>query len=156
MHRLGIIRKWRPVAVWLTLTCLAAACGGGNDGGTGPGGGGGGGDLAGDYLLVAADDNAVPAVVNSPVCGQSQVLSGGMTLYTDGTWQLQFNWQDDNGVPDFVADHGRYKETNNGLQFTSDAWGDQFDGQLDGGLIWVHYDFCNDNQGPDLYLGFGG
>lgn len=153
MRWLGILRQWRPKAAWCALVCLAAACGG-NDGGTGPGGGGGGGDLAGDYLLVGADDNAVPAVVNSAVCGQSQVLSGGMTLYTDGTWQMQFNWQDDDGSPRFTSDHGRYDQANNGLLFSSEAWGDQFEGEVDGGLMWVYYDFCNDNQGADLSLAF--
>ncbi|MGH7514095.1 MAG: hypothetical protein ACREOQ_14365 [Gemmatimonadales bacterium] len=151
MHRLGMFRRWRPVAACVSLTLLAAACGGGHDGGTGPNGGNG--QVAGDYRLAGAGGNAVPAVINSPVCGASEIDNGGLTLSADGTYQMQFNWRDETG-PQFAGDHGSYKLTANGLQFTSEAWGDQFQGGVDGGTVWLTWDFCNDNQGPELDLTF--
>jgi len=42
----------------------------------------------------------------------------------------------------------------NQLQFTSEAWGDQFEGQVGGGLLQLTWDFCSDNQGPELQLTF--
>ena len=146
----------RLVAACASLVCLAAACGGGKDGPAGPGGdgnGGGNGAVAGDYLLVGAAGNAVPTIVNSPVCGQNEIENGGLTLDQDGTYQLQFNWQDENGAS-YSADHGRYQVQGARLEFTSEAWGDQFEGQVAGGLIQLTWDFCNDNQGPELELTF--
>lgn len=151
MQRLGISRRWRPVAACVSLAFLAAACGGGHDGGTGPNGGNG--QVAGDYLLVGAGGNAVPTVINSPVCGPSEIDNGGLTLSADGTYQMQFNWRDENGAQ-FAGDHGRYHVGGNGLQFTSEAWGDQFEGGTDGGTVWLTWDFCADNQGPELDLAF--
>jgi hypothetical protein len=135
------------------LACLAAACGGGKDGPTGPGGGGGNGAVAGDYVLVGAGGNAVPTVVNSPVCGPNEISDGGLTLGADGSYEMQFNWRDENGA-DYAADHGRYRVQGNQLQFTSEAWGDEFQGRVAGGLIDLTWDFCSDNQGPELELTF--
>lgn len=142
------------MAACMSLACLAAACGGGKDGGNGPTGPGGGGNaIAGDYLLVGAEGNAVPVVINSPICGPSEIDNGGLTLGADGTYQLQFNWRNENG-PQFVGDHGRYRVAGTGLQFQSEAWGDQFEGGVDGGTVWLTFDFCSDNQGPELDLAF--
>ena len=152
MHRLGMLGNSRLMAACVSLVCLAAACGGGKDGGaTGPGNGGND-QVAGDYLLVGAG-NAVPTVVNSPVCGQNEIQNGGLTLGEDGSYQMQFNWQDENG-PNYSSDHGRYRLQGNRLQFSSDAWGDQFEGQVGGGLLELTWDFCSDNQGPELQLTF--
>ena len=153
MRWLGIPRRWRPMATAWSLVFLAAACGGGKDGGTGPNGPGGG-ELAGDYLLVGANDAAVPATVESNGCSPIQILSGGMTLGADGRWQMQFNWQNTNGEPKFTGDHGRYRLADVQLAFTSEAWGDQFEGEVDGGVVWLYYDFCGDTPGEDLDLAF--
>jgi hypothetical protein len=153
MSWLEIGRKWRPVMGWWSLVCLAAACGGGNDGGTGPGGGGGG-QLAGDYLLVGANDDAVPTMVESNGCSPVQVVNGGMTMSANGNWQMQFNWQDGDGDPKFTGDHGHYRQADDRIEFTSEAWGDQFEGEVDGGLVWLYYDFCEDTPGEDLDLAF--
>ena len=152
MRWLGVPRYRRPMAAWWSLVCLVAACGGGKDGNTGPSGGGG--QLAGDYLLVGANNDAVPAVVESNGCSPVQILNGGMTMGADGSWQMQFNWQDGNGAQKFTGDHGHYRLTNTQLQFTSDAWGDQFEGEVDGGTVWLYYDFCADTPGEDLDLAF--
>lgn len=157
MQWFGMPRRSRLVAAWVSLACLAAACGGGKDGGPiGPGGGGGGGgngEVAGDYLLVGAGGNAVPTVVDSPVCGPNEIQSGGLTLDADGTYQLQFNYQDEGGA-DYAADHGRYRLQGTRLHFTSEAWGDEFDGQAAGALVELTWDFCSDNMGPELQLTF--
>lgn len=152
MHRFGMLGRSRLMAACVSLACLAAACGGGKSAPTGPGGGGND-EVAGDYLLVGAGGNAVPTIVNNPVCGQNEIDNGGLTLGQDGTYQLQFNWKDDNGAS-YSADHGRYRLQGNHLQFTSEAWGDQFEGQVAGGLLQLTWDFCNDNQGPELELTF--
>ena len=152
MHRFGMLGRSRLTAACVSLVCLAAACGGGKGGPTGPGGGGNG-EVAGDYLLVGAGGDAVPAVVNSPVCGQNEIDNGGLTLGADGSYQMRFNWQDENG-PNNAADHGRYRLQVNQLQFTSEAWDDEFEGQVAGGLLDLTWDFCFDNQGPELELTF--
>ena len=148
---LGIARKWRPVLAWWSLIGLVAACGGGSDGGTGPGGGG---SLAGDYLLVGANDEAVPAVVTSDACAQVEILNGGITLNADGRWQMQFNWQDANGETKFTGDHGRFQRQGDEVLFSSEAWGDQFEGEMDEGLLWIAYDFCSIDAAGDLELAF--
>ena len=150
MHRFGRLGSSRLMAACVSLACLAAACGGGKDGGvTGPGGGA----IAGDYLLVGAGGNAVPTVVNSPVCGANEIDNGGLTLGADGSYEMQFNWQDENGA-NYSADHGRYRVQGNQIQFSSEAWGDQFQGRVAGGLVDLTWDFCADNQGPELELTF--
>jgi len=105
---LGIARKWRPVMAWWSLVGLAAACGGGKDGGT-TGPGGDVAQVAGDYQLVGANDEGVPTVVTWNGCSPVQVLNGGITLGADGRWQMQFNWQEQDGQAQFTGDHGRYR-----------------------------------------------
>ncbi|HEY8258313.1 MAG TPA: hypothetical protein VIG08_11725 [Gemmatimonadales bacterium] len=149
MRWLGTTRQWQ----WIlpSLVVLAAACGG-SDGGTGPGGGGND-NLAGTYQLVGANDEPVPAVITSPICSPTQITNGTLTLGADGRWEMQFNWQGENGQ-DWSGDHGSYQARNGDLLFTSEAWGDQFEGEVDGGLVWLTWDFCNDNLGADLDLAF--
>jgi len=62
-------------------------------------------------------------------------------------------WRDQNGA-NYSSDHGRYRLQGNRLQFTSRRGGDQFEGQVGGGLLELTWDFCNDNQGPELQLTF--
>ena len=111
----------RPWAAWLPLVCLTAAGGGGKRGPRGRGGGGG--DAAGDYLLVGANDDALPAVVTSNGCSAIQVVNGGLTLSADGQFQMQFNWQDVNGEAQFSGDHGRYRQEGDGLVFGNEGSG---------------------------------
>jgi hypothetical protein len=150
MHRSGMLGGSRLMAAWVSLGCLVAACGGGKDA-TGPGSGNGA--LAGDYLLVGAGGNAVPAVVNLEVCGANEIDSGGLTLDPSGSYEMRFNWQDENGA-NYSADHGRYRVQGARIEFSSEAWGDEFEGQAAGGLLELTWDFCNDDQGPDLRLTF--
>ena len=152
--RLGVFRNWRPVAAW-SMVCLMAACGGGHDGGTGPGGGGGGGnDLAGDYSLISANDGALPATYTSNICDPALFTGGSLTLHSNGSFEMSVSYTNDDGGNDGFQDHGSYRRNGDQLQFESEAWGDEFEGELDGGLVWTYYDFCNDNQGADLDLAF--
>ena len=149
MRWFSIPPRWRPVAAWWALVVLAAACGGGKDGGaTGPGGGGG--DVVGDYMLVGADNNGLPAVVESEGCSAIQVLNGDISLNTDGTFSMQLNWNDTDGQTRFTGDHGHYRQTNNGLQFSSETWGDQFQGEAEGDQVSVQWDFCGDTPGAEM------
>ena len=148
MRWIGIPRRWRRLAAG-SLVALAAACGGGDgDGGTGPGAGG---DLAGSYQLVGANDAPVPTVVTSNVCSPAQIQGGSMRLGTDGRFELRFDWQDESGQQ-YTGDHGRYQQAGDELHFVSEAWDDEFEGEVDDGLVWIYYDFCADNQGEDLDL----
>src|SRR5262249_37223736 len=135
----------------LSLTCLAAACGGGGDGGTGPNGGGQ--QVVGTYQLVGANETAVPTVVMSPVCTPTQITNGVLNLEADGTFQMKFNYVKEDGA-DYAGNHGRYKVTDDGLVFSSEDWGDQFEGGIDDGVLWIQWDFCSDNMGAELELDF--
>ena len=147
-------RKGRLIATATLLSmALIAACGG--DSGTGPNGGGGGGAIAGDYYLVKANDEDLPATFTSDVCPPAQFTGGGIRLGADGSYQMAIAYVNNEGAQDGFQDHGHYRRQGDQLQFTSEAWGDSFQGELDGGLVWADYDFCNDNQGADLWLGFG-
>lgn len=147
-------RKGRLIATATLLSmALVAACGG--DSGTGPNGGGGGSAIAGDYYLVKANDEDLPATFTSDVCPPAQFTGGGIRLGADGTFQMAISFVNNEGAQDGFQDHGRYRRQGDQLQFTSESWGDSFEGELDGGLVWADYDFCNDNQGADLWLGFG-
>jgi hypothetical protein len=80
--------------------------------------------------------------------------SGGLRLSPNGTFQISVTYVNDQNAPDGFQDHGRYTQHGDELRFESEAWGDTFEGEADGGLVWTYYDFCNDNQGADLDLAF--
>jgi hypothetical protein len=154
---LGIIRRWRPVLAWWVLVCLAAvlaaACGGGKDG-TGPSVNGGG-RYAGDYRLAGANDEAVPTVVTSDACAPARIVNGGLTVNRNGQWEMQFNWEDNTGAPIFLGDRGHWEEEIDGwVRFSSEQWGDSFEGELDEELMWIDYDFCSNDPPGDLELAF--
>ena len=148
--RIDVFRKWRPIAAAWSVMCLMAACGGGGDGGTGPGGG----DLAGDYRLISANDGALPATFTAQNCDPAQFTGGSLTLNTDGTFEMDVSYIDDEGNATGFPDHGHYQRHGDQLMFSSEEWGDQFEGEVDGGLVWTYYDFCEHAPGPDLDLAF--
>jgi len=61
------------------------------------------------------------------------------------------------GVVRRVFRGGLRRQRQNGaeVQFTSEAWGDQFQAEFNGAVMITHYDFCSDNQGAELELDFG-
>ena len=147
---LDIIRKWRHVAAALSVMCLSAACGG-DGGGTGPGGGS---DLAGDYQLIGANNETLPAVVTSNVCPPALFTGGILTLNDNGTFEMSVNYTNAQNAPDGFQDHGRYRQRGNQLTFTSDAWGDEFTAEFNGAVMITQYDFCAANDGTELELDF--
>lgn len=157
---LDIIGKWRRIAAAWFVMCLVAACGGGGgSGGTGPGGnggggGGGGGGLDGDYQLIGANNETLPTTVTSNVCAPALFTNGSLTLNANGTFDMAVSYTNDHGAPDGFQDHGRYRQNGADVQFTSEAWGDQFQAEFNGAVMITHYDFCSDNQGAELELDF--
>ena len=150
---LDIIRKWRHVAAALSVMCLSAACGGGdNGGGTGPGGGGG--DLAGDYQLVGANNETLRVAVTSNVCPPALFTNGSMTLNDDGTFEMSVSYMNAQNAPDGFQDHGRFQRHGTQVEFTSEAWGDQFEAEFNGAVLITQYDFCAANDGAELELDF--
>src|SRR6478609_2571629 len=118
-------RKGRLIATATLLSmALIAACGG--SGGTGPNGGGGGGAIAGDYYLVKANDEDLPATFTSDVCPPAQFTGGGIRLGADGTYQMAIAYVNNEGAQDGFQDHGHYRRQGDQLQFTSESWGDSF------------------------------
>lgn len=151
---LDIIGKWRRIAAAWSVMCLVAACGGGS-GGTGPGGGGGGGGgLEGDYQLVGANNESLPTTVTSNICAPARFTNGSLTLNANGTFEMAVSYTNDHNAPDGFQDHGRYRRNGAEVQFTSEAWGDQFQADFNGAVMITHYDFCSDNQGAELELDF--
>jgi hypothetical protein len=142
--------RWLGLSWSVSLVCLAAACGG--DGATGPGGGGGGG-VAGTYELVGANGSGLPALVRSQACGDSQMLDGNLRLTADGRFEMRFDRLEETG-PDWTGDNGTYQQADDELRFSSEAWGDQFEGEIDDGVLILYYDLCNDGLGAELELAF--
>jgi len=151
---LDIIGKWRRSAAAWCVVCLVAACGGGGTGPNGGGGGGSGGGLDGDYQLIGANNQAVPTTVTSNTCGPARFTGGWLTLNADGTFEMDVSYTNDQGAPDGFQDHGRYHQNGAHVQFTSEAWGDEFEAEFNGAVMITQYDFCSDNQGAELELDF--
>ena len=151
---LDIIGKGRRIAAAWSILCLVAACGGGS-GATGPGGGaGGGGEVEGDFQLIGANNQTWPTTVTSNICGPARFTNGSLTLYTNGTFEMDVSYTNDQGAGDSFQDHGRYQQNGTQFVFTSEAWGDQFQADFNGAVMITHYDFCSDNQGAELELDF--
>ncbi|MGH7514929.1 MAG: hypothetical protein ACREOQ_18645, partial [Gemmatimonadales bacterium] len=117
-------------------------------------GGGGGGGLDGDYQLVGANNETLPTTVTSNICAPARFTSGSLTLNANGTFEMEVSYTNDQGAPDGFQDHGRYQANGADVQFTSEAWGDQFQAEFNGAVMITQYDFCADNQGAELELDF--
>ncbi len=148
MSWLELIRTWRRYPVVAALV-LAVACGGG-DGGTGPGGGGA---LAGTYELVGINEDGLPEEEQVENCMPAVFTNGSMTLDEDGNFQLSVDYENMEG-PDGFQDHGGFqRDGGTDLSFDSEAWGDHFEGEVEGDLVVLYYDFCT-NGGADIDLVF--
>jgi hypothetical protein len=147
MRRLELEHAWRPAAV--LLVAALAACGGG--GGTGPNGDFG--QIAGDYNLVMVDSVAAPVTILFDHCDQVRFRTGGMRLGEDGTWEIVLRLDDANGNQLDMEDHGQFARAGNRLSFKSDAFGDQFKGELDATLVHLYYDWCGEGH-ADVDLTF--
>lgn len=110
--------------------------------------------LAGTYQLVGADGGRVPALVTSDICSPTHILQGNLRLGADGWYEMRFDWQNVGGAPDWTGDRGRYQHAGGDLLFSSEAWGDQFEGEIDDGVVYLYFDFCGDGRAGDLELAF--
>lgn len=132
-------RMWRTLPVAGLL--LAGACGGG-DAGTGPGGGA----LSGTYQLMGINEDGLPEVAQMEDCSPARFTSGSMVLDEDGNFELSIVYDDEGGQAGF-EDHGQFQRQGDaGLSFDSEAWGDRFDGEIDGDLVVLYYDFCTNGE----------
>jgi hypothetical protein len=142
MHWYQFRRDLRTLAYALTLS-LAAACGGGHDPlRPGGGGGDGGGDqgIAGDYQLVNYGGRvSLPIELHIESCPAVTFTGGALTIYDDDTWDLTLDYTDANGA-DYLEDEGSLTQTGTALSFTSDDYGDSFQGSVDGRVVKFDYD----------------
>ena len=142
MRWLELQRMWRtlPVAAGMLL---AAACGGGDgNGGNGPGGDA----LAGTYQLVGINEDGLPEEEQMENCGPARFTSGSMVLGEEGNFEFSIAYDDENGQDGF-QDHGEFqRHGDTDLSFDSEAWGDHFEGEIEGDLVVLYHDFCTNGQ----------
>jgi hypothetical protein len=128
--------------MWLRIPIVAgllvtAACGGDGDGGTGPGGG----SLAGTYELVGINEDGLPEDEQIEGCTWSTFTGGSIVLNEGGTWQFTIAFDDETGEH-LLQDNGQYRRDGLDLEFASAQFGDEFEGEIEGDLVVLYYDFC--------------
>jgi hypothetical protein len=136
--------SWLFGALALCSTLVLAGCGG-SDGNTGPGGG-----VGGQYELVGINEDALPESEVIENCSETVFYSGSLSLDGD-RFEMQLELDDDE--QDWLGDHGTFTRNGNDLHFRSEAWGDQFEGELEGSLVVLYYDYCS-NGVADVDLVF--
>ena len=133
--------RWMPRATLLGLTLLAGACGGGDHNPTGPGGG-----LSGTYTLVGINEDGLPE--DEPYnFGTASFTGGSLRLSQDGQWEMTIFYdhlEQDQSLQ--LEDYGQYGRQGDDLSFSSEAFGDRIDGGVDGGDVYLVYDFDGDGQ----------
>jgi hypothetical protein len=134
------VMKWIYLSLALGLPIFSGACGGG-DGGTSPGGG-----PSGSYALVGVNEDGLPE--DEPMnWGTASFRGGSLQLFADGTWEMAIQYVDvEENYSDTVQDYGDYDRDGEDLWFVSEAYGDEFEGTLDGDEVWVTYDFDGDGE----------
>jgi len=155
MHWYRIRRDLRTLACALTLS-LAAGCGGGHDpvgpggGGGNDGGGNGGGhqSIVGDYQLANYCGRvSLPIELQIETCPAVTFTGGELTIYDDDTWDLTLDYTSPGGA-DYLEDEGSLTQTGTALSFTSDDYGDSFQGSVtaDNRVVKFDYDWCPNGQ----------
>jgi hypothetical protein len=137
--------SWLFGAMALASALVLTGCGG-SDGGTGPGGG-----LGGQYELVGINEDGLPESEVIEGCDETVFYSGNLRMDGDN-WEMRVDWEDANGES-WTGDHGSFERDGNTLYFRSEAWGDGFEGELEGSLVVLYYDFCT-NGVADVDLVF--
>ncbi|MEZ0333934.1 MAG: hypothetical protein ACAI18_07990 [Gemmatimonadales bacterium] len=122
-------------ALALCSTLVLTGCGG-SDGGTGPGGGG----IGGQYELVGINEDALPESEVIENCSETVFYSGSLSLDND-SFEMRVE-KDDLDGEDWFGDHGTFERDGNDLHFRSEAWGDEFEGEVEGSLVVLYYDYC--------------
>ena len=75
----------------------------------------------------------------------SAVFYSGNLRMDGDSWEMRVEWEDANGES-WTGDHGRFERDGNTLYFQSEAWGDGFEGELEGSLVVLYYDFCTNGE----------
>ena len=139
--------SWLFAAMALCSTVVLTGCGG-SDGNTGPGGGGG---IGGQYDLVGINEDGLPESEVLEECSETVFYSGSLSM--DGNhWEMRVDWEDDDGE-NWTGDNGSFERDGNDLYFRSEAWGGGFEGEVEGSLVVLYYDFCS-NGVADVDLVF--
>jgi hypothetical protein len=134
-----MLTRARTLATLGLTLVLAGACGGGD--GTGPGGGD---NLEAAYSLQRVNHVDVPAEAEMN-WGTAGFRSGSLQLAGDGTWQMEIRYDNiDSGERLTLDDNGDYHRDGGTLHLSSDHFGDEFDGAVDGDKITIKYDFDGD------------
>jgi hypothetical protein len=137
--------SWLFAAIALCSTLVLTGCGG-SDGGTGPGAG-----LGGQYELVGINEDGLPESEVIEDCDETLFHAGTLSM-NGGNWEMRVDWEDGNGES-WTGDHGSFERDGNTLYFQSQAWGDDFEGEVEGSLVVLYYDFCT-NGVADVDLVF--
>ena len=138
------VMRLMAVAAALALNLPAGACGGEDgDGGTGPGGGGG---LSGDCTLEWVNEGGLPE--DEPMSwGTAGFRGGSLHLSGDGAWEMKIDYEDlEQGEALTLHDQGDYDRDGSDLLFTSAAYNDEFEGEVDGDAVALVYDFDGDGD----------
>jgi len=132
--------SWLFAALALCSTLVLTGCGG-SDKNTGPGGGGG---LGGQFELVGINEDGLPESEVIEDCSETVFYSGSLTL--DGnSFEMRIELDDDD-AEDWLGDHGTFERDGNDLYFSSEAWGDEFEGEVEGSLVVLYYDYCANGE----------
>ncbi len=65
--------------------------------------------------------------------------SGSLTLDGD-SFEMRIETDDED--QNWLGDHGSFERDGNDLHFWSEAWGDEFEGEVEGSLVVLYYDYC--------------
>ena len=130
---------WIPRRALLGLALLAGACGGGDHNPTGPGG-----ELAGTWTLVGINEDGLPESEDYNF-GTADFQSGSLRLSQDGQWEMKIFYDHvEQNQSLQLDDYGQYGRNDADLSFASEAYGDHIEGGLDGGYVYMIYDFDGD------------
>jgi hypothetical protein len=137
-------RRWSLVLTALIVAGFAACGGGSGGGGMGPSDDIG--DIVGHYKLVMTDDVLTPVTIDFEACDDVRFRIGELLLSDDGRWQTFIRFFDADGAEQDATDSGRFSRADDRLMFQSEDYGDQFKGEIRGGLVHLYYDWCGEGH----------
>ena len=91
--------------------------------------------------MVGINEDGLPEEEQMEECTSTLFQGGSLALSGNGTWEFAIDVADENGEWT-LQDGGRYESDGVDLQFASAAYGDQFEGEIEGDLVVLYYDFC--------------
>jgi hypothetical protein len=94
--------------------------------------------VTGEYELSEVNGDELPAAVEE-AGGTRTFTNGTITLDADGEWTLNVE-SDLDGVDEVLDDNGTYTSSDGNIDFSSDAFNDEFTGTLDGETLEIDYD----------------